>query len=45
LCPVVGVLRLFSPGISAIFLREGYAGNDTPCRVLLREEEDKDPSL
>jgi hypothetical protein len=28
--PVIGVLRVFSPGAPAVFLREGYAGNITP---------------
>jgi hypothetical protein len=30
---VVGVLRFFSSGAPAVFLREGYAGYVTPWRV------------
>jgi hypothetical protein len=34
--PVVGVLwGFFSPGASAVFLREGYAGYVTPCGALV----------
>jgi hypothetical protein len=33
--PIVGVLRFFSPGAPAVFLREGYAGNVTSCWVLV----------
>jgi hypothetical protein len=34
--PVVGVLRFFfSPGVPTIFLREGFAGYFTPCRILV----------
>jgi hypothetical protein len=33
--PVVGVLRCFSPGTPALFLREGYVGCVTPCRILV----------
>jgi hypothetical protein len=33
--PVLRILRFFSPGVPAIFFREGYAGNVTPCRVLV----------
>jgi hypothetical protein len=29
---------VFSPGIPAVFLREEYAGNITPCRVLVVEQ-------
>jgi hypothetical protein len=29
------VLFLFFPGVPAVFLREGYTGNITPCRVLV----------
>jgi hypothetical protein len=31
----LGVLRFFSPGALAVFLRERYAGNVTPCSVLV----------
>jgi hypothetical protein len=32
--PIVGILRFFfSPRAPAVFLREGYAGYATPCRV------------
>jgi hypothetical protein len=33
--PVVGVFSFFSPGAPTVFLREGYAGYVTPCRVLV----------
>jgi hypothetical protein len=32
--PVVGVLIFFSPGAPAVFLREGYAGYVSHCRIL-----------
>jgi hypothetical protein len=33
--PVVRVLSFFSPRAPEVFLREGYAGNFTPCWVLV----------
>jgi hypothetical protein len=33
--PVVRVLRVFSPGAPAVFLRVAFAGYVTPCRILV----------
>jgi hypothetical protein len=33
--PFLGLWGFFSPEAPAIFLKEGYAGNVTPCRVLV----------
>jgi hypothetical protein len=35
LCPCSWYFESFSPVASAVFLRDGYAGNVTPCRVLV----------
>jgi hypothetical protein len=35
LCPCSWAFEFFSPGASAVFLREGYVGYVTPCRVLV----------
>jgi hypothetical protein len=37
--PIVGVLRFFSPGAPAGFVREEYAGYVTSCRVLVMVSE------
>jgi hypothetical protein len=35
LCPCSCGFEFFSPGAPAFFIREGYAGNITPYRVLV----------